>query len=199
MSRNAPHCRRQFLAGRARPRGVVLFVALIVMVVLALTAVALVRAVDTTTTVAGNLAFREASVLPANAAVEAAVAALFELRTIADSGSDDAGRNYFASLQAGEDRHGVPKALQRIADYPAGAQAIHDGNGNTVRWFIERMCTQAGPVRAATCETTAPQQVLGTTTSETSRIGLPALPLYRLSIRVDGPQGTVAFAQAMLR
>ena len=199
MSRNGPRCRRQLLAGRARPRGVVLFVALIVMVVLALTAVALVRAVDTTTTVAGNLAFREASVLPANAAVEAAVASLFEVRTIADNGSDDAGRNYFAVLQADEDPRGVPKALQRIADYPADAQAIHDGNGNTVRWIVERMCTQAGPVRAATCETTTPRQVLGTTTAETSRIGLPGLPLYRLSIRVDGPQGTVAFAQAMLR
>jgi hypothetical protein len=178
---------------------VVLFVALIVMVVLALAAIALVRAVDTTTTVAGNLAFREASVLPANRAVEEAVAALFELDAIADGGSDDAGRNYFAALQTGEDPRGVPKVLQRIADYPVGARTVDDGNGNTVRWIIERMCTQAGPVRAATCELTAPKQILGTTTAETNRIALPGLPFYRVSIRVDGPQDTVSFAQATLR
>src|SRR5438105_13509143 len=61
----------------ARQRGVVLFIALIVMVALSLAAIALIRSVDTTTTVIGNLAFRQASILPANMAVEEAAAALF--------------------------------------------------------------------------------------------------------------------------
>ena len=47
-----------------RQRGVVLFVALIAMVVMSLAGVALIRAVDTTGSVAGNIAFREASSLP---------------------------------------------------------------------------------------------------------------------------------------
>ena len=43
-----------------RQRGVVLFIALIAMVVLSLAGVALIRSVDTTGSVAGNIAFREA-------------------------------------------------------------------------------------------------------------------------------------------
>src|SRR5207302_1311973 len=63
--------------GPRRQRGVVLFVALIIMVAMSLAAVALIRSVDTTSAVIGNLAFRQASVLPANMAVENAAAALF--------------------------------------------------------------------------------------------------------------------------
>ena len=43
--------------GARRERGVVLFVALIAMVVMSLAGVALIRAVDTSGSVAGNLAF----------------------------------------------------------------------------------------------------------------------------------------------
>ena len=51
---------RRIAAPRAQ-RGVVLFIALIAMVVMSLAGVALIRSVDTTGSVAGNLAFREAS------------------------------------------------------------------------------------------------------------------------------------------
>ena len=61
-------------APRDNQRGVVLFIALIVMVAMSLAAIALIRSVDTTTTVIGNLAFRQASILPANFAVEDAAA-----------------------------------------------------------------------------------------------------------------------------
>ncbi len=60
-----------------RQRGVVLFIALIVMVAMSLAAIALIRSVDTTNILIGNLAFRQASILPANLAVEQAAAALF--------------------------------------------------------------------------------------------------------------------------
>jgi len=73
--------RRRAPALARRQQGVVMFVALIVMVAMALAALALIRSVDTTTAVVGNLGFRQASVLPANAAVEEAVAALFEKNT----------------------------------------------------------------------------------------------------------------------
>ena len=63
---------------KSTQRGVVLFIALIVMVVMSLAAVALMRSVDTTTAVIGNLAFRQASILPANYAIEDAAAGLFD-------------------------------------------------------------------------------------------------------------------------
>ena len=60
MKANAP--RQTCAAAMHRQHGVVLFVALIAMVVMSLAGVALIRSVDTTGSVAGNLAFREASI-----------------------------------------------------------------------------------------------------------------------------------------
>ncbi len=104
---------------RQRQDGIVLFVALIVMVAMSLAAIALIRSVDTTNAVVGNLAFRLASILPANGSIETAAAALFPDADIAnvahipDPTNDLAAENYFASRQAGEDARGVPVKLQK--------------------------------------------------------------------------------------
>src|SRR6266849_5608379 len=110
----------------ARQHGVVLFVALIVMVALSLAAIALVRSVDTTTTVIGNLAFRQASILPANMAVEEASAALFiDADILHTVGSRIPFRdlnlpaeNYFAFWQNSDDARGVPPQLQKRTAFP---------------------------------------------------------------------------------
>jgi type IV pilus assembly protein PilX len=184
----------------ARQQGIALFVALIVMVALGLVAVALIRSVDTTTSVVGNLGFRQASILPASRAVEEAVAALFEPPyVIADKDADDVAHNYFASIQAGADRNGVPRALQTLADYPSAARTLPDDAGNTVRYVIERVCNAAGEATPTRCDLVAPAPIVGTTTGESNRVELPRIPLYRLTVRVDGPRNTVSFAQAMLR
>jgi hypothetical protein len=49
-----------------RQRGIVLFVALIAMLLLSLAGIALMRSVDTSLGVAGNLGFRHASIAPVN-------------------------------------------------------------------------------------------------------------------------------------
>jgi Tfp pilus assembly protein PilX len=59
-----------------RQRGVVLFFALIAMVVMMLAAVALIRSVDTSTSVAGNLAFKQSATVSADSGVETALALL---------------------------------------------------------------------------------------------------------------------------
>lgn len=55
-------------------RGIVLFTVLIALVVLSLASVALVRSIDTGTTIAGNLAFRQAATQAGDAGTEAALA-----------------------------------------------------------------------------------------------------------------------------
>src|SRR4249919_3292059 len=89
---------------RHRQRGVVMFIALIVMVALSLAAIALVRSVDTSNAIVGNLSFRMASILPGNLGVEKAAAALFTDANITevpipDHNADYAPGNYFASRQ----------------------------------------------------------------------------------------------------
>jgi type IV pilus assembly protein PilX len=60
--------------GPAKQRGVVLFFTLIALVVMSLAAVALIRSVDTSTMIAGNLAFKQAGTSSGDAGIEAAIA-----------------------------------------------------------------------------------------------------------------------------
>ncbi len=57
-----------------KQRGVVLFFTLIALVVMSLAAVALIRSVDTSTMIAGNLAFRQSATSSGDSGIEAAIA-----------------------------------------------------------------------------------------------------------------------------
>ena len=183
--------------GRNVQHGMVLFIALIVMVAMSLTGVALVRSVDTTTAVVGNLGLRGASIAPANAGVENAIAALFENNLIPDREHDLPARSYYASRQSGEDARGVPFALQKLNQYPDGAQVVDAGNGNTVRYVIERLCAGAGPATAANCNLWTPSAAAGPI-SEPAKPAVPSA-FFRITTRVDGPQNTVSHVQTMVR
>jgi type IV pilus assembly protein PilX len=185
------------VATRMREAGVVLVVALIAMVAMAFSGLALVRVVDTTAAIAGNMAFRHSAAEAPDAAIEEAVAALFEQRLIATTDADDRGHSYFASRGVGEDARGVPAALAQIANYPGEARILDAGGGNTVRYVIERMCVAPGPATRDNCtlipSTDAPLTVGGGNVVEPPRV-----PLFRQTVRVDGPAGTTLFVQAWL-
>jgi len=191
----------------ARQRGVVLFIALIVMVALSLAAIALIRSVDTTTTVIGNLAFRQASILPANMAVEEAAAALFSDADIAGAiripnrDSNVPAENYFAFWQNSDDARGIPAQLQKRTAFTQTKMLVDaslTGAQTEVRYVIERMCVAAAPPTNANCDLLPPTGPFGTTVGDSS-LTLPSVPYYRVTIRVDGPQNTASFVQAMLR
>jgi len=212
-----PSTRRNPLQPLARQRGVVLFIALIVMVAMSLAAVALIRSVDTTSQVIGNLAFRQASILPANLAIEAATQSLF-----ADSGGplipdvrgDLMAQNYCMSHpckgDGADDQFGVPPKLQTKAAVAAagfGRQST-DGSGNTITYLTERLCNAdvASPPRPADyttdiswCDLIAPKGGGCHTINEQCAFDIPPVAFYRVTVRVDGPQNTVSFIQAVLR
>jgi Tfp pilus assembly protein PilX len=189
---------------RVGQRGIVLVIALIVMVALSLAGIALMRSVDTSTAVVGNLAFTQASTLPANLAVEEAVAALFEDELIANVNQDLPAQNYYATRQNGEDTRGIPEVLTTKTKASTLARVLDAGYGNEVRYVVERMCAPGIPVTPSRAELVKycdmlPPKPSGTTSMETDKIELPRIPLYRLTVRVDGPRNTVSFLQAMLR
>jgi type IV pilus assembly protein PilX len=164
-ARRAPTC-------NSHQRGVVLFIALIVMVAMSLAAIALMRSVDTTSAVIGNLAFRQASILPGNFAIEDAAAGLFSDANVANVAripdltgpnlAPNLTQNYYpthppipGAVPAGcsaatwDDKYGVPCPLQTQAK----AQTLLtrnqvDGAGNTVTYVIERMCNPNAPAIA---------------------------------------------------
>ena len=209
-------------ARMARQRGVVLFIALIVMVAMSLAAIALIRSVDTTSQVIGNLAFRQASILPANLAIEDAASGLF-----ADAGgprilnvtADDATQNYYATHKPDDPTwdskgklslpDGVPQPLwTKTAAAALPHQLPADGAGNTITYVVERMCNPnvaapgndgTGKASEGWCDVGTPKGGGKHTINEAAAFNFPPQPFYRVTVRVDGPQNTVSFLQAMLR
>jgi type IV pilus assembly protein PilX len=202
--------RRAALCSCRTPRsqgGVVLFVALIAMVILSLAGVALVRSVDSSTGVAGNLAFRQASIAPVNQAIEEAVDALFKTKSIASTIATNTGLSYYASLQAGEKPNGVPLVLSgnystMTTAYNAAGLPLPtvDVTGLEIRKVIERVCTIDGGATIGTCDLLPPKVSPAGTDNEVKRIPLPPIPHYRVTVRVDLPgTNTTTYAQAFLR
>lgn len=200
-----------------KQRGVVLFTALIAMVVLSLAAVAVLRSVDAGTSIATNLANKQGTLGPINYAIERAVDALFQGGggSVTDPFNHDVNHNYYANVQAGEKPNGVPAILHGATPsaYPVTFQKYDDPGPNarySVRWVIERMCQGSAPAPGPftgdpltttglqACDLLVPKvSTAGTSMDEAPAI--PPVPLYRVSIRVDGPANTVTYAQAMLR
>lgn len=190
-----PHAR--FDGRRRAQEGVIVLVALVAILVMALSATALLRSVDTSVAISGNLGFMQAAQSAADDAVERAVAALFEQRLIVDPSVDDSANGYFASRQPAESARGVPVALQTLADYPGDAPVRDAGNGNTVRYIIERMCLGTGGATADNCLLT-PTSEPPLATPDEPLVEPPLVPVFRQSIRVDGPGNATQFVQVWL-
>jgi type IV pilus assembly protein PilX len=182
-----------------RIRGFVVVVALVALLVMALSASALIRSVQTATAVSGNLGFMLSAQEGAADALEHALALLLEQRSIANLANDDGRHGYFASRQPGESPRGVPLALQTPPSYPQDAPVFVQGDGNTARFVIERMCVASGPATPELC-TLAPvsEPPLASPTTAPNPEDPPQVPIFRVSIRVDGPGGAGHFSQAWL-
>ena len=179
-----------------KQRGVVVLIALIALLALGYAGTALMRSVDATTAITGNVGLAQSATLGVDMGVEHAIAALFERATISDLAADDEAQSYYASRQPQEDSQGIPYRLQQLANYADDARLIDAGNGNVVRYLIERMCAASGPATPDSCVLTP--AIDAATPGTAASPEPPPVPLFRQTIRVDGPAGTTAFAQAWL-
>jgi hypothetical protein len=182
-------------------RGIVMFVALVSMVILSLAGIGLVRSVDTGSAVAGNIAFRQASVVAVNRAIEESVDALYKSATI-NTIADDLPRHYYASLQLGEKPDGTPNALSGTYPPPAYTMGVWQDPSNLVevRYVIERVCSAAGATSIATCDLMPPKVSDAGTDNEQRGIPLPPIPHFRVTVRVDLPNtNSTTIAQGFLR
>ena len=191
MNPTLPSARRPGIA--RRQRGVVLFIALIAMVVLSLAGVALIRSVDTAGSVAGNIAFREASTTAVNLAVEQAVNWVFVAPFNVEV--NNPGFHYYAQLQPhavvnGVPHYDLPAVLSGTyttmkGTYPFGAADVYPSTKIEVRSVIERVCAPgiALPMtfiqKVQYCDQLPPKVSVAKTIDESSRghaAADPALP-----------------------
>lgn len=200
-------------------RGVVLFIVLLVMVVMALAAAALVRSVDIGNLAAGNLSFKQSALSATDIGVEAAITGFRSGGALASSlttEADIASQAYFATIQP-TDTRGVPTALLNTGTFDAAhagncfwANATWSGSPKActaspastdlgqVRYLIDRQCTVEGPYNDAACNYIGQAGATGGS-DNTTHTGVENAPVYRVTVRVDGPKNTVSFSQVVFR
>lgn len=148
-----------------KQHGIVLFFALIALVVMSLAAVALIRSVDTSTMIAGNLAFKQSATTAADAGIENAVAWLAATQQAEKTAGRDvykdaahafnisnAAVGYYSNADSALDLtasavwNAINPALT-FTDLAGNVKTIglSDASGNTILFVIQRMCRNAYP------------------------------------------------------
>lgn len=175
--------------------GIVLLVTLVVLIIMTLGAMSIARSLDSSTLIAGNLAFRQSAVYSGDVGTETAISWL-------DGGAasallnDDPDNGYWAAAVT------VVPATDKTWDkfwsesLASRARTLSkDAVGNTVSYVIDRMCPSSG-------STTDCIFLPGSTTSSSGGKGenpvvLRGIPqvVYRITARIDGPRNTVAYVQ----
>jgi type IV pilus assembly protein PilX len=201
--------------------GIVLFIALIALVALSLAGIALVRSVGTGNQIAGNLAFRQATLQASDHGIEAAFIALNTLplrtnRTTSVTGQYTATRlDINTNLTAREPdwANDIPWARISCRNNSNAVVSPCSSQEYQVKYFIERLCgcdqnvTLSGQIpvcaHAATIdpktycqvqtgsEKTGSKGAFGTSFESVTAI------YYRVTVQVTGPRNTTTYAQTI--
>lgn len=200
---------------RQRQQGTVLAVVLVVLVVMMLGSVSLLRSIDTSALLTGNIGFKRDSLNTAaaglNKAFEKMKLAAFTANqesiagcpppsgtgTACSAVTEWVKMNFYPRVLE-SDANGIPVVLKDKttfdAKFKAGTLTV---NGNEVRYLIERMCNRYGPSDKKVC-------VLDDYSSSSDESQEPegpgsiAAPLYRVTVRTDGIRNTQTYAQWMV-
>lgn len=189
-------------AARRAQEGLVLFIALIVLVAMSLAGVSLMRAVDTGTVVAGNMAFKQSAIMVADRGTQNAVQWLQANSAGAVLQNTNTGAGYFSSRPVVEPNWFDPASWSESAAVNGGAP---DASGNVVRYVIHRMCTQPDTAYNGMNGGVANECALFYAASAAASggsmavgapqfIGSPQI-YYRITTRVEGPRDTVSVIQ----
>lgn len=181
-------------------QGLVMIVALLVLVVLTVAALGLMGSVDSTTMLAGNLAFKKAATRAGDTGTEAAIQKIQSLTPL-QRDVDQAGSGYFASMRsidspsAGSVGNAWPQVWR--SRFAPVAQSFTDTNGNTVAYVIHRECASAGPPWTSNC--VASPAVMSSSRSgegaEDFNYLVPQQVYYRITVRITGPRRTESYVQ----
>lgn len=199
-------------------KGVVLFIALIVLVAMALASIALVRSIDTGNLIAGNMAFKQGATLAADGGTEAAIDWLTPLNGTATLYTNNVAKGYYATSQGVmEPTNSHTSTTTPAVDWddnncsglsfsvcvkPAPAITIGD---NSVSYIINRLCEIEGDSNSVdnSCVTyqssssTSPKRGELKYGDDKRFEPLPG-PYYRVVSRVKGPRNTVSFVETII-
>ena len=198
---NRPQPRGAGRVRRARQQGVVLMVALIVLVAMTLAGIALMRSVDTTTIIAGNLAFQQAATNSGDIGTETAVTWL-EANNNTTLWGDVTAQGYASRRQDPAGTQSWDAFWIAVLAPQSVTLAQNAVTGNTVSYAIQRLCNALGDPTAPTVDCSVPQTT-GSAAGGSKGAGVVALLYnsaiyYRITTRVAGPRNTVSYVQTIV-
>ena len=184
----------------ARQHGVVMILVLIGLVAMTLAGIALIRGSQTSSMIAGNFAFRQASLATADTAVELAFAQLDTIVAgLAEApypGGCAAGAcTYYPTRQA-TDANGIPTVVGDWSGVPANIV----NTSYTTQYVIDRLCAGPTPVtdRSGNCFVGSGTGAGGSRKVGDTNFSATQQVNYRVSVRVTGPRNTISFIQAIV-
>ena len=206
-----------------RQRGISLLFAIMTLVVMSLSAVALLRSVDVAALIAGNLGFKQDATAASAVVTSEAIAALDQRRLAGLLNSDDAAGGYYASSLDNLDPTGASTSAANkmfIVDWlgdgassnaTAGTFATcvqaklgTPVRGSTVRWVITRLCKSAAaqsptnPCAKSSTSSGAVASARGVLSAGGRITGASSSPYYRIIVRTEGARKTVSFTEAVI-
>jgi type IV pilus assembly protein PilX len=176
-------------------RGIVMFMTLLVLVVIALSAVALVRSVDTGNEIAGNFAFKQGATHSADIGVEQARSYL--LTKTAGELMDDAPASGYFAAQAD------PTDWAAFFKQNTGLPSITDPTQNRMTYVIHRLCKNTGDATAPTAGCVKAEETTDSDAGSSHSAGdvgiePPQRLLYRVTVHVAAPRNTISIIQTVL-
>lgn len=204
-------------------RGLSLLFSLLALTALSLAAVALVRSVNTSSQVIGNLGFKQDATSAGSRATELAIAWIQGNPTLLDA--DNPGAGYYATSLQSMDPTGrtttVAQPLGLInwdsdncayatpgtwASCSLLSAAVPVVDGNTSRYLISRLCLSAGPQSGTNiCAKPAGAALTDAVQRGEVRVGtelrptkLSTSPYYRIIVRTVGARNTVSFTETIV-
>ena len=203
-----------------RTVGAGLVVALVMLIVMSMSALALVRAVSTGMLVAGNFAFRQAALSAAETGSEAAIAWLNDHIALADLYVDQPVAGYYAKLPDNLDVTGNNYDTSQftidwdkdncnsrpgIACLKASPETSEDEAGQTVQYLIHRLCRSTGSPAdpANSCLMYQAGSQISPKKGQlsygaASRFNSSSAVYFRITTRVRGPRNTSVFVQTLV-
>jgi type IV pilus assembly protein PilX len=192
--------RRHLPARRAGQHGMVLIVALIVLVAITIAGAAMMRSVDTSTLVAGNLAFQQAATHAADKGVEQAIAMLNQRALDGTLHNDDRSNGYVARRTSDENPRPGQSWQQFWQDAlaPLARDAGQDQFKNHVYYIVHRECAQSRPASETQCVSSPANTAASNNSQRINPLNYRASTsvYYRITVRVVGPRRTESYVQS---
>ena len=187
-------------------------ISLMILVALTIAGLALIRSVDTTNVIAGNLAFQQAAVHSGEAGTEDAISSFLNTHSTTTLISDDSANAFTASTPASGnptnwDTYWATAINPNSVSIPVASKTCSgrvcvlpkDAAGNTASYTIQRLCQTAGdPTQVTTgCPSFTPTPA-PCITANCTNYTVAKQYYYRITTRVDGPRNTLSYIQTIV-